>query len=76
MKRKGWSIKTDPNLFQRLELADRNFKLTLINMLTCSAGKVSTEHEWIFRKKLTMQKRNDNSRTKNTAVKMKVISYF
>lgn len=69
LKRKGWSIETDPNLFQRLELADRNFKITLINMLTCSAEKVSTEHEWIFRKKLTMQKRNDNSRTKKYSSK-------
>lgn len=64
LKRKGWSIETGPNVFQRLELTDRNFKITFINMLTCSAEKLSTEHKRISRKNSTMQKTNDNSRTK------------
>lgn len=44
-QKERWSIETDPKMLQRLELTDKNFKITAINMLTCLAEKVNNKHE-------------------------------
>lgn len=44
-QKERWSIETDPKMLQRLELTDKNFKITAINMSTCLAEKVNNKHE-------------------------------
>lgn len=58
---------------------DNNFKITIIKYVNVFGGKVNNRYEQIqkFSKKLTMRNKtlNDNSRTENLILKMKIISY-
>lgn len=38
-QKKEWSIEVDPKIFQRLELTDKNFKITMINVNLFRKGK-------------------------------------
>lgn len=54
-----WSIEVGPKIYQRLELTDKNFKITIINMSMCIMEKVNNKHEQTgnFSKKITNAKR-------------------